>query len=298
MILRFSLPYRTVYGQRLAVCGSHPELGNWQLAEAAAMQYDEATTCWQYELAVADAAGEQQLSYKYLVLDDNAGSTQWEFGPNRTVAFDAAQALPGTTQRLHLADCWRAPAQPENELLTAAFTKALFRRPSPVAAAAAPATKSKKAKAPAAAEKATAGVNATVAPAAGETLFRILAPRVEPHQQLCILGSDPALGAWDNTKALVLSDAHYPTWEASVKLENPAENCIYKYAIWDAQAGHALDMEGGDNRTVPAIMDRTAARVFNDEGYRYADTWRGAGVALPYSPCAAKTAWAWGNSRT
>ena len=34
MILRFSLPYRTIFGQRLAVCGSHPSLGNWQPAAA------------------------------------------------------------------------------------------------------------------------------------------------------------------------------------------------------------------------------------------------------------------------
>ncbi|MBF9239244.1 4-alpha-glucanotransferase [Hymenobacter sp. BT683] len=273
MILRFSLPYRTVFGQRLAVCGSHPDLGNWQLATAAPMHYNEATTCWQYELTVADAAGEQSLTYKYILLDANTGGEHWEFGPNREVAFNASQA-----QRLHLADYWRAPAQPENELFTAAFTKALFRRPAQSApsAPATPAGKGKKAKAASTGPATSAG-----APAAGETVFRILAPRVEPQHQLCILGSDPALGAWDNTKALVLSDREYPTWAAAVKLANPGDDCLYKYAIWDAQAGHALDMEGGENRMVPATADQTAARVFNDEAYQYPDTWRGAGVALP-----------------
>ena len=118
-------------------------------------------------------------------------------------------------------------------------------------------------------------------PAIGETSFRLLAPRVAPQQQLCILGSDSALGAWDNTKALVLADGEYPTWAATVKLVNPTEDCHYKYAIWDAAAGHALDMEGGENRVVPSTKDRAVARVFNDEGYRHASAWRGAGVALP-----------------
>jgi len=285
MTIRFSLPYRTAYGQRLAVCGSHPDLGAWQLAGAAAMQYDEATTCWSYELTVADAAG--SLSYKYVLLDDHTGSTQWEFGPNRALAYEAARA-----PRLHLADYWRAPAQPENELLTAAFPQALFRRPAAPGRAAAPVTKGKKARTgPSTAAGATAKTALapttdheqlpTNAPAAGETVFCLLAPRVAPHHGLCILGSDPALGAWDNTQALVLSDAGYPTWTGAVQLQQPAEDCRYKYALWDAAAGHALDMEGGADRVVPATADRTAARVFNDDAYRYPDAWRGAGVALP-----------------
>jgi 4-alpha-glucanotransferase len=296
MILRFSLPYRTVFGQRLAVCGSHPDLGNWQPAAAVDLNYDEATTCWSLEIDLADAPGE--LTYKYVLRDDNTGAQQWEFGPNRHLAYDPTRAT-----RLHLADYWRAPAQPENELLTAAFTKGLFRRPTgsgparataAIATPEAPAAKGKKAPAAkakaakAAAETTAPGPASTnqqpaanPAPATGETTFRLLAPRVESHLGLCVLGSDPALGAWDNTKALVLSDAEYPTWSGSVTLENPGEDCSYKYAMWDAAAGHALDMEGGDNRVVPATQGQPAARVFNDEAYRYADAWRGAGVALP-----------------
>ncbi len=274
MIVRFSLPYRTAYGQRLAVCGSHSDLGNWQLAAAAAMYYDDTTGCWSHELTLADTAGE--LTYKYILLDANNGGEHWEFGPNRAIAYDAARA-----QHLHLADYWRAPAQPENELLTAAFTKALFRRPAAHSPAAPAAPKAPKAKAGAAKAAKAAAPPPTPPPAAGETLFRLVAPRVAPQQGLCILGSDPALGAWDNTKALVLSDADYPTWTGTVTLANPTEDCRYKYAIWDATAGHALAMEGGENRVVPATTVRTAARVFNDEGYRYPDAWRGAGVALP-----------------
>ena len=291
MILRFSLPYRTVPGQHLAICGSHPRLGSWQPAAAVGLRYDEATTCWSLEVDLPDAVAE--LTYKYVLRDEHTGAQHWEAGPSRHLAYD-----PARTPRLHLADYWRAPAQPENELLTAAFTKGLFRRPAQDAAAAAaapPAPKAKKAPAAQtkAAKAAQAAAEAAVAEpgtrhpapgpnaAAGTTTFRLLAPRVESHLGLCVLGSDPALGAWDNTRALVLSDAGYPTWAATVTLANPGADCSYKYAMWDAAAGHALDMEGGENRLVPATQDRTVARVFNDEGYRYADAWRGAGVALP-----------------
>ncbi|MET4075156.1 4-alpha-glucanotransferase [Hymenobacter sp. UYCo722] len=282
MILRFSLPYRTLFGQRLAICGSHPSLGSWQPAAAVDLHYDEVTSCWSLEIDLAEASGE--LTYKYVLRDDNTGDQHWEFGPNRHIAYAAAR-----TAHLHLADYWRAPAQPENELLTAAFTKGLFRRPTgnDPARANVPAPAAKTKKAPAAKTKAAKAAAETpepgtnTAPAAGETMFRLLAPRVDSHLGLCILGSDPALGAWDNTKALVLSDAEYPTWAGTVTLQNPGEDCRYKYAMWNAAAGHALDMEGGENRVVPATQGRTTARVFSDEGYRYADAWRGAGVSLP-----------------
>ena len=248
MTIHFSIPYRTAWGQRLAVCGAGPALGNWQAPAAFALAYNEATGYWHGDLAAPEAAGE--LSYKYVLLEGDAAT--WEAGPNRAQAYDAARA-----PRLHLADYWRAPARPENELLTAAFTKALFRR-------------------------LAQGPRAeTAAPAAGEVVFRLLAPRVAPHLGLCVLGSDPALGAWDNRRGLVLSDADYPTWMGRVALQNPGADCHYKYALWDAAAGHALDMEGGENRVVPANADSETARVFNDEDYRHAHAWRGAGVALP-----------------
>ena len=149
MILRFSLPYRTLFGQRLAICGSHPSLGSWQPAAAVDLHYDEVTSCWSLEIDLAEASGE--LTYKYLLRDDNTGDQHWEFGPNRHIAYAAAR-----TAHLHLADYWRAPAQPENELLTAAFTKGLFRRPTGYdpARATVPAPAAKTKKAPAAKTKA------------------------------------------------------------------------------------------------------------------------------------------------
>ncbi len=274
MTLHFSLPYRTVPGQRLAICGAHPALGSWQLAAAAPMHYHEASTRWHFALPLEAGAG--ALTYKYVLLDEHAGTEQWEFGANRHVAYDAAQA-----EHLYLADYWRPPGQPENELLTAAFTECLFRRPTPPAAAAPAAPKGKKAPAKTAKAVKAAPESGPTAPGAGDTVFRLVAPRVAPHLQLCVLGADPALGTWDNTKALVLADRDYPVWTGTVQLANPAADSAYKYAMWDPQAGHALAMEGGENRVLPATADVRAARVFNDEGYRHPDAWRGAGVALP-----------------
>ena len=257
MTLSFSLPYRTTYGQRLVLAGSLPALGSWQLAQALPLHYDEATTRWSASLDLpADAP--DALSYKYVLLLDGGGVV-WEWGDNRPLA------LPPATRQLAVRDYWRAPAEADNELFTAAFTEALFRRPAPTPPA-------KPSVQPAKAD-----------PAAARVRFQLAAPRVASAQQVCVLGSDPALGNWDNTRPLLLSDAAYPTWQAELALQSPTAELRYKYGLWDAARQVVMELEAGDDRVLPA---GTAApgtlTALHDEGFRYAaGPWRGAGVALP-----------------
>jgi len=267
MTISFSLPYRTTYGQRLVLCGSWDALGHWSLANALPLHYDEATTRWSGEINSPGPAAD--LQYKYVLLLPGGGVV-WEWGANRTLALPAAGS---PAQRLDVRDYWRAPAQDTNELFTAAFTEVLFRRPSP---AAAKSVKSKVKK-------------AATAPAAGpaNVRFRLAAPRVAPQHQVCVLGSDPALGQWDNTKPLVLSDAAYPTWQADLALTHPDHLLLYKYGLWDAEQQRVVMLETGDNRMLPPAADQggqasATLRVLDDEGFQYAaGNWRGAGVAVP-----------------
>ena len=255
MNLHFSLPYRTTFGQRLVLAGSLPALGSWQLAEALPLTYDEATARWSgtLELPAAPAAG---FAYKYVLLLDGGGVV-WEWGDNRPLA------LPPGAAQVAVRDFWRAPTEAANELFTAAFTQALFRRPTPTP---------------------PAEPNARPAlPTAARVRFALAAPRVASARQVCVLGSDPALGSWDNTRPLVLSDAAYPTWQAELTLQSPAAELRYKYGLWDAEKQVVVELEVGDDRVLPA---GTAApgtlTALHDEGYRYAaGPWRGAGVALP-----------------
>ncbi|RZK61936.1 MAG: hypothetical protein EOO59_03865, partial [Hymenobacter sp.] len=141
MTVHFSLPYRTAYGQRLALCGSLPALGHWNIAQALPLHYDEATTRWSAELAVPADAATAPITYKYVLLFEGGGVV-WEWGDNRALALPADAAYA----RLEVRDFWRAPAQDDNELFTAAFTKALFRRPASAAPAAAKVATAKVAK--------------------------------------------------------------------------------------------------------------------------------------------------------
>ncbi|UPL48912.1 4-alpha-glucanotransferase [Hymenobacter sublimis] len=253
MILRFTLPFRTTWGQRLVVCGSLPSLGQWNLDHALNLHYHPDSGTWAQEISLPD----DQLSvveYKYVLLDEGDGGKHWEWGPNRAITNEA-----GRFTRIVLEDFWRAPALPENELHTAAFTKALMRRPGPPTPA---------------------------APLPGSASFvvrfQLSAPRVDSDHLLCVLGSDPALGSWDAQRAVILSDAAYPTWQAEVALVNPEQTARYKYGIWDPREQKIVHLEAGEDRLIYAAEDKRTLRVKADDHFRYpTGNWRGAGVALP-----------------
>nr|GFD16002.1 hypothetical protein [Tanacetum cinerariifolium] len=193
-------------------------------AAALPLHYDEATTRWSAEIDVPAEAVAAPITYKYVLLTEGGGVV-WEWGANRTLSLDAAGAT-----RLEVRDFWRVPVQDDHELFTAAFTNALFRRPAaaPTAATAKAATAKK-------AKKKAAPTVAAEAPAAPANLrLRLAAPRVATAHQVCVLGSDPALGAWDQGPAVVLSDAAYPYWQVDVTLAHPEAELQYKYGIWDA----------------------------------------------------------------
>jgi 4-alpha-glucanotransferase len=255
MRLRFRIPYFTAWGQRLEVRGASPALGDWHPDHALRLSYQPDTNTWEGETEVpADLA---ELRYKYLLVDDQSGAVTWEGGPDRVLP------LAGETYGLIVLDeFWHAPELPEYELQTNAFTQAIFRRP-----ADSPCHQPRKLRARAA--------DATVR-------FSLTAPRIAPGLCLCVLGSDAALGAWDNQKPLVLSDATYPTWSADVVLAEADKPVIYKYGLYDPQRRQCIDLEGGPDRILPPLGGRDTLRWRHDELYRHAEgNWRGAGVALP-----------------
>lgn len=70
-------------GQSVAVCGSHPALGNWNATHYLKMQC-EGRQEWMLAVNV-DGMMQLPLEYKFVVVDDNTHSVvQWEEGNNRT----------------------------------------------------------------------------------------------------------------------------------------------------------------------------------------------------------------------
>ncbi|MGN7860420.1 carbohydrate-binding module family 20 domain-containing protein [Microbacterium sp. 22303] len=82
---------------------------------------------------------------------------------------------------------------------------------------------------------------------------------VDAGQRLVVVGSDPALGAWDPAKGLALSSAAYPVWRASAAIPS-GTSFEYKYA--KVSADGTVEWESRSNRTATVPAD--GALAFND----------------------------------
>ncbi len=278
MQLRFSLNYRAEYGQVLIVCGSAPELGAWDVNRAPIMAVVAGDADWSLTLDLPDPAA--PLTYKYALRDERTGQVQWEWGANRHLPLEPRGFLV-----LDLFDAWRPTQDEHNVLHSAAFTKALMRR-SPAAAAApeAPAAPAPPAK-PARRAKGSAAAAAHV-PARALVRLQIQAPRVPAELRLAVSGSDAALGAWDETRPVLLDDHAYPHWQTEFALADPGTAVQYKYGLFDPAQQRIVGWETGPNRSLgplaPPPEGQPTLSVRTDEHFQHpGGPWRGAGVAVP-----------------
>lgn len=114
-------------------------------------------------------------------------------------------------------------------------------------------------------------------PTTGRVTFRLLEPWISPGSTPAVVGSDPALGAWDPDHALRLVPDAFPWWSAAVDLEDPPADLAYKLVVIDEDG--SVDWEAGDDRVVPP--DLTGRFTVVDTAVRGLEPWRGAGVAVP-----------------
>ena len=255
MRLRFSIHYHTHWGQRLCVAGSLPELGGWQTERAAEMVYTPDGT-WVLELSVENLP-RKGFSYKYCILHDQAPAVQWEWGPNR-----ALTSPPCDCDVIEMRDFWRRADDPENALFSSAFTHVLFRRE----------TKTRARRRRADMKKGPIH------------RFRIAAPRVPKDHVLCMLGADPSLGEWNESRAVMMANHNDAFWEADIALAREGFPLSYKYAVFSIREKRIVAWEEGGNRSMLVASQRAPGVlvVRTDEMFRHpAGPWRGAGVAIP-----------------
>lgn len=255
MKAHFSIHYVTRWGEKLRVVGSAPELGAWDASKAPDMACSPSGV-WTLDVAFASEPADGALTYKYGVVREPGATVEWEAGPNRSCDWR-------TGPQIELSDAWRDPSDPEIPLATAPFAGVIL-RPPPAAAPAA--------------RRATPGVD----PGAIHR-FRIATRRVPAGLRLCISGSDPALGAWDEAHALPMDGSRQPYWTADVTLANRNAVLEYKYALYDPETRRIAAWEQGANRTLwIGGTQRHRLVVRTDEQFRHPEgPWRGAGVAIP-----------------
>jgi len=146
-------------------------------------------------------------------------------------------------------------------------------------------------------------VNQSAAPAtavqksAGNVLFRVKAPLLQPNEVVCVLGHGKALRDWDTTAPLLL-EKNGTWWQIQLDLSGERFPLGYKYGVWDTKAHRFLGFEDGNNRTImlsPAAP-KGISGVAHDGFLRIPhDTWRGAGVSIPVFSLRSENSWGIGE---
>jgi len=254
MNICFSIHYVTQWGQEVRLVGSSPQLGEWDPHRAPPMTFTPGGH-WILDVDVAKLSA-LPLSYKYCVVHPGGG-IEWEAGGNRVVGKDI-----GRPERVWVSDTWRPAGALDQPLTTAAFTRAILGGH----------------------RRLVEGASKATARSGARCRFRVIAPRVEPDYAVCVIGSDAALGEWEEAYAVVLSGKDFPEWHGEVRLKDTSRPIEYKYGVYDTARSKVVRWETGANRVIgPELGKRSAGLKLRHDGWlrEGLSPWRGAGVAVP-----------------
>ena len=250
MLVHFSIPYSTVWGQRLLVTGNISALGNGDFKKGLSLGFtfpEEWTGT--VDLTEDEAA---HLRYHYAIYNETTGTYTEEWESGRTIP-----DLEKSPKHVFCYDQWNAANELGNVFMTAPFKQVLLRDRHPSALLQFP-------------KKFT-------------HLFRVKAPVLDARQVVCIIGDCDAFGNWSTQKPLVLQK-YGDEWQLAVDLSRcPASEVHYKYGFFDPEDGVFVGLEEGADRSSVVFSDKRSVLVLQSDGFVRTSIsgWRGAGVGLP-----------------
>lgn len=252
MKLKFSIDYRTEWGQQLFVALRYRNADGTERSVRLPMQTLDGEH-WTAETAAVESRRSPIASFTYYyTVEDSDGHElrrEWTLVA-RNYAFDASKTYVMTDQ-------WRdIPLQ--QHLYTNAYA----------------ATKN---------FQLDEVVTPLRLPFFRKTIvFRVSAPQLEEGQQLAIIGSHPALGSWSPVRYLPMQYAGQKDWMISVNADALLLPLEYKYVIIDESTRQLIAWEEGDNRTVEQPIGDGEILVLYGDGLHIAEkVWRAAGVSIP-----------------
>lgn len=249
MKIHFSINYFTRWGQNMALSGTLPQLGGGDVSKAVYMNFQWREN-WSLEIETENDAP-FEFTYRY-VLKDNNGLDNMEWGDDRKISVN-----PAEVQELWLNDTWNSPGAVENVFMTSPFQDVLFKD--------------------------------NYLPVKGKTpkkhthVFRVKAPLLQQGEALCIVGDAKALGYWDTSKAVLMSNDEYPWWTVKVDLGNEKRKGVsYKYGIYDVEDKRFKYFENGADRYCALDVKPGRRTVVSDAFVNVDNTkFHGAGVNVP-----------------
>jgi 4-alpha-glucanotransferase len=253
MKLRFAINYRTEWGQQIIVCI------NYEAKDASTHRVQLPLTTqdgdqWVGETAVVESRRSPILTfnYYYIVADGEGRELRREWNlVGRTYAFDASKTFVFN-------DLWRE--MPLNaHLYTQAYRWTNGEQ-----------------------EEQVDGSSLQLPLFRKTVLFRVAAPQLLKGQRMAILGSHPALGAWNPTRYLPMQYVGECHWMLTLNVDWIGLPIEYKYVVIDDHSNELLSWEEGDNRMVDCELAEGEVAVLYGEPLRLAEkTWRIAGVCVP-----------------
>ncbi len=245
--IRFQLRYRTSFGQTLFITGNHPQLGMGNPDQALPMKYFNEES-WYAELDIdAESAA---FTYNYLLKSaDGSFTTDW--GRDKTIDPSGVHA-----KDLLVMDAWNYAGYFENAFYTEPFERVLLHQ--------------RKAAKPAAKKTVT-------------HTFHVKAPLLQPHESLCLLGSDKLLQDWDTTQPILMEPGEKNGhWSIALNLAKAQFPIAYKYGVAETATGKFIRFEEGNNRVLYDAVAKDKQTLINDGFAVLPNTiWRGAGMAIP-----------------
>jgi len=251
MKLTFKLRYYTSQGQSLWLVGNHEMLGNGQVEKAIPLQYLNGEF-WQATIPLAkEAVPDVEIAYNY-ILREAGGLIIQDWGNGRVInpaAFAQEEVL--------IIDAWNHEGFFENVFYTEPFQRVLL--------------------------KDNHAEVRVPAPRVATHTFKVKAPLLARGQTLCLLGDAAALGNWNAVEPLLLNRAAGEDFlNVQVDLSHQSFPITYKYGAYDVEKKAFVRYEDGNNRILRDTIVPNKFTVVND-GFAVlpANTWKGAGVAIP-----------------
>lgn len=246
MKVTFNINFHTIWGQKLCIVGSIPELGLWNPSFAREMQY-VGDGNWLLQIEVPSDI--KAFEYRYFIrANDKQLFEEWE--KNHRIALD------DSAEQYTLYDYWQV--RPANlAFYSSAFTKSLFAHP--------------------------CDKFERVVKSDKHLVIKLSAPRVGNDQSVAITGNQECLGNWDPAKAVMMSCDRFPDWLIVLDATQITYPLEYKFVICQSESKEPAYWESGENRVLNLPLQSPKETVAVS-GLRFRDelpAWRCAGCVIP-----------------
>lgn len=251
MKLRFSIHYRTEWGQQMQVSLKCLATDGYMRSSEVPMTTADGDY-WQAEISVVESRRSPLSSfiYYYKVVDASGFELrrEWDEIP-RTYLFDSSKMYT-------MVDQWRDRPLPYH-LYSRAYAVTTRQRVDEFGLLREPLYRK-------------------------TVMFRVSAPQLQTGQSVALIGSHPSMGAWNPTRYLPMKYAGRYEWMLTLNADMFDGPIEFKYVLIDEQTHQLLSWEEGDNRMFDHMPVDGEVLVIYGAPLRLAEkTWRAAGISVP-----------------